>query len=656
MPKFSATFDWKKLNGANGFRLLTGTDGGGFGREVASIGDFNKDGFADFAVWEGYDGKNSNGFTYVIYGKAAGFGALVNVIKQKSTVAFVFVGTETNDETGVDLSAGDVNADGFNDLIIAAPEPVLNGSLYGSTHVVFGSSGKLPSRIAPEALHGNNGFTIAGVRDATSGNSVSFAGDVNGDGIGDFLIGDHGAGRFSSLSGVAYMVFGKNTGVAPLLELDALNGENGFKISPENLGGLFGYRLSAAGDFNGDGFGDFAITSYAHDSAYQQTGAAYVIYGKSSGFPPDFNVRDLNGTNGFKISGSEPFEEFGTGVSAAGDFNGDGIDDLIVGSSYTNTSAGKCYIFFGKKGDMPENIDAAAIDGSNGFVFLGTQPFDLVGHKVSSAGDFNGDGYDDILIGAPSANGFKGETYLIFGTAKPARSFMDASDLNGRNGFKIPNSGWAVSGGSDINGDGFSDIAVGTGVYESVGSRLETSMAGVIFGRADRALNRKGTSSDDRFGGAEFNDKFNGFGGNDSITAGAGNDTLQGGAGRDLLKGEGGRDLIAGGFGQDTLSGGAGADQFFFTDFQGSDRITDFSAKDDTIVLDDLAFRLLKGKLSAAAFHSGVSAADASDRIVYSSLTGTLAYDVDGNGGVKAIVFAQLAKGLNISQEDFLVV
>jgi hypothetical protein len=148
----------------------------------------------------------------------------------------------------------------------------------------------LEARIAPafaaafelSSLDGLNGFTINGIAGELSGISVGDAGDVNGDGFGDLII----ASRSRS-----YVIFGKASGFAAGLELSALDGSDGFKLS----GAFNGRYASAAGDVNGDGFDDLIIGS-------PRTPATYVIFGKESGFAADLNVSTLNGSNGFKLT------------------------------------------------------------------------------------------------------------------------------------------------------------------------------------------------------------------------------------------------------------------------------------------------------------------------------------------------------------------
>jgi Ca2+-binding RTX toxin-like protein len=157
------------------------------------------------------------------------------------------------------------------------------------------------------------------------------------------------------------------------------------------------------------------------------------------------------------------------------------------------------------------------------------------------------------------------------------------------------------------------------------------------------------------------NDKITGTKFADTIYGGAGNDTLKGGAGNDILKGDAGNDTLYGGLGKDVLTGGAGKDTFVFDTKLGVsniDKITDFSVRDDRIVLDDDIFKKVGkvGDLADAAFHIGTKAHDASDRIIYDNKTGKLWYDVDGNGSGKAVQFATLDQGLKLTADHFDII
>jgi hypothetical protein len=161
------------------------------------------------------------------------------------------------------------------------------------------------------------------------------------------------------------------------------------------------------------------------------------VFGKAGGFSANFNLSALNGSNGFKINGINGNDFSGASVSSAGDVNGDGFDDLLIGAYGADPNgqngAGESYVVFGQAGGFSDNLNLSALNGSNGFKINGINAEDRSGKSVSNAGDVNGDGFDDLIIGAPFAdpNGqsYAGESYVIFGRADFTASALDVATL-----------------------------------------------------------------------------------------------------------------------------------------------------------------------------------------------------------------------------------
>lgn len=369
--------------------------------------------------------------------------------------------------------------------------------------LIFPRPEALEARIAPAiahpfpvtALDGDNGFRLSGadVRDY-AGFAVAGAGDVNGDGFDDLIVGapfgDNGGGLFDN-GGTAYVVFGKATGLPANLALSALDGTNGFRITSQAAGDLFGRSVAGAGDLNGDGFDDIVVGAPSALSGTQNGGVAYVIFGKSTPFGASIAVSSLDGMNGFRVSSSVDENNLGTSVARGGDVNGDGIDDLLVGSPRAKgggSYGGSVFVVFGKTAAFSENLAVSALNGTNGFRIDGEASGDEAGSALSMAGDVNGDGIDDILIGAYSTEtGGKsaGSVYVVYGkdtaTAGGFASPVSLAALNGGDGFELTGSGdysnvgWSVGGGGDVDGDGFDDIVIGT---------RDGEVAHVVFGKA----------------------------------------------------------------------------------------------------------------------------------------------------------------------------
>src|SRR5262249_12317098 len=270
---------------------------------------------------------------------------------------------------------------------------------------------------------------------------VASAGDINGDGFDDLIVGAFHADPHGSSSGASYVVFGKASGFAADLDLSLLDGANGFKLSGSNAYDFSGLAAASAGDINGDGLGDLLVGAWGADPHGSLSGQSYVVFGKSSGYTANLDLSSLDGTNGFALSGAGAGDYSGYSVASAGNINGDGLGDIIIGASGAHphgSFSGASYVVFGRSGGVGANVDLSALDGSNGFVLNGERAYDVSGSSVASAGDVNGDGFDDIIVGAPedSRGTHGGASYVVFGNASGFAASMDLSALNGTTGFK----------------------------------------------------------------------------------------------------------------------------------------------------------------------------------------------------------------------------
>lgn len=183
-----------------------------------------------------------------------------------------------------------------------------------------------------------------------SGYSISSAGDVNGDGFDDVIVGAPKTDSNGDNSGTSYVVFGKASGFDATLALSNLDGSNGFRLDGVSVGDYSGKSVSNAGDFNGDGFDDLIVGSYAADANGDSSGASYVVFGKASGFSATLNLSNLNNSDGFSLTGLTSTDSLGRSVNGAGDVNNDGFDDLIIGAPFAdgNTfNSGAAYVIFG---------------------------------------------------------------------------------------------------------------------------------------------------------------------------------------------------------------------------------------------------------------------------------------------------------------------
>lgn len=478
--QFPAIIQLADLNGQNGFKIDGENPGDISGNSVSLTGDINQDGYADIVI--GAPGYQSfTGRSYVIFGKSnIGNGGLIPLSSLNGNNGFKLDGEVVNDLSGFTVHTGDINGDGISDLLIGAYN---HNNGMGRGYVLFGKKSIGTGGILPlSSLDGTNGFKLDG---ETNGDASSFSlsalGDVNGDHYIDLLIGAHGY-LMSSGVGRTYLVFGSpGIGAGGLIALSSLNGKNGFKVDGEFVGDYSGYAVSL-GDLNNDGYSDLLIGAWGYQN---RTGRCYVVFGnRDIGNGGLIALSSLNGINGFKLNGEMSGDSTGYSISGVADINGDSYPDLLINSNYENTA----YVVFGSAIiGRSSQIDLGSLDGVNGFK-IKSEP-GSGGHAVSDAGDINGDGYHDLIIGWGTGEG-NGRVYVIFGSAQIGSSgtFL-LSDLNGSNGFKLDGetadsqTGVSVSGVGDCNGDGIADIIIGANTFN-----VRTGRSYVVFGDAPPEL------------------------------------------------------------------------------------------------------------------------------------------------------------------------
>jgi hypothetical protein len=396
-------------------------------------------------------------------------------------------GIAVNDQTGYTVAgAGDVNGDGIDDIIIGS-----EGITTGQSYVVFGNTDFGSSVFELSSLNGANGFILNGVLTAQW---VSGAGDVNGDGYDDVLIGSRYAdppGKGDA--GITYLVFGRAS-FSATIDLNSLDGTNGVKFYGRDAGEWSGYQVSGAGDVNGDGFADILIGAPQADVTLTDVGRTYLVFGKASFSSGVFELSSLTGTNGVAFIGIGTYDNLGRAVSGAGDVNNDGFDDFLIAAEWSDIKggdSGQVCLVFGRASFGSANVMLSSLNGNTGVRFNGIDANDHAGSSVAGGGDVNGDGFADIIIGANYADprGDAGETYVVFGRATFLISSFDLTNLDGTNGFIIngiaagDESGKAVSGGADVNGDGFADILVYSSYYDPIGL-VNYGGTFVVFGKA----------------------------------------------------------------------------------------------------------------------------------------------------------------------------
>lgn len=496
--------DLPSLDGTVGF-VINGVDAGDqSGVAVSSAGDVNGDGFDDVLIgaWLASPNGVSSGESYVVFGGTdIGATGVFELSSLDGVSGFVIRGDDAGDLSGSSVaSAGDLNGDGFDDLVIGSSNADPNGNASGESHVVFGSADVGSTGIVQlSGLDGTNGFVLRGVGAFDlSGHAVSSAGDFNGDGIDDLLIGAYGSDpNDASGAGVSYVIFGTaDLGMTGVIELSALDAASGVVLNGVAEADRSGFSISWAGDINDDAFDDVVIGADRADPNGLSSGETYVVFGGPAvGTSDVIELAGLNGTNGFVLRGVAAGDFSGSSVSSAGDVNADGIADVIIGAYGADTNgffSGESYVVFGGNAVVAAGVvELSSLDGSNGFVVRGIDAGDQCGESVSGAGDLNGDGVDDLIIGASSAGpsgASSGETYVIFGAVDLGSSgFVDLSLLDGSSGVVLngvnvgDQSGSSVSSAGDINGDGFDDVIIGARLADPNGNASGASY--VVFGR-----------------------------------------------------------------------------------------------------------------------------------------------------------------------------
>ncbi len=565
------------LTGPDGFALEGAAAGDLAGRAVSGAGDVNGDGFDDLLVGarEMDSNGNNSGTSYVLFGSAAGFAGSVALGSLGGSAGFALTGAAANDQAGWAVSgAGDVNGDGFDDLLVGAPYADLGGNDAGAAYVVFGgASVGSGGTVALGTLDGGAGFRLTGAAAGDkAGWAVGGAGDVNGDGFDDLLVGAPRADAGALSSGAAYVLFGgTEVGSGGAVALGALDGSDGFRLSGESSYDYAGWAVSGAGDVDGDGFDDLLVGAPRASPTGSYTGLAYVVFGGEGSFPADLDLGTLGGSTGFVLTDAAPYDAAGQSVSEAGDVNGDGFDDLLVGApreplpcrapvGAARANEAACspaapadvnglyspaaYVLFGGSGvGSGGSVALGSLDGTYGFIVHSATAYEHAGESVSGAGDVNGDGFDDLLLGAPWAdpNGsYSGAGYVLFGGASVGGggplllAMLDSSSgfvLNGTEAFAY--AGYSASGAGDVNGDGFADLLIGAYGDDPNGSR--SGAAYLVFGARLNHPILPGTGGDDTLRSTSASQQLLGALGADTLLGGFGDDLLDGGAGDDLL-------------------------------------------------------------------------------------------------------------------------
>ena len=384
-----------------------------------------------------------------------------HVTNSQSTLnpAASFLGTHYAERVGYHLhTAGDVNGDGYDDFLIGTFHNHAKGTNTGAAYLILGR--KEADWDFNYSLKSADARFIGGAAYDAAGYCLGGGGDINGDGYDDFLIGaPAGDEQVISNPGHVYIIFGKPE---PYWNYNyVLPSQADVSFDGEKQHDLAGLSVAIIGDINGDGYDDFICGAPYSDYYRKDSGKAYLIMGKPTGWSKKINLQDADAS----FYGTSYNETVGYSVDGVGDVNGDGVPDFAIGAR----KKGKVYIFFGRKNvDWGKNCAVTRAD----VVFSAEQYESWVGWRVSRAGDINADGFDDILIGAPfyNKNGDKrGKVYLIFGRSNGWFENLRNADASFLGEAENDQAGWDVQEAGDTNGDGYDDFLIGAWYNDSNG-------------------------------------------------------------------------------------------------------------------------------------------------------------------------------------------
>jgi Ca2+-binding RTX toxin-like protein len=568
---FGAVLQESDIAGATGFVIEGAAAGDSSGFAVSYAGDFNGDGYDDIVIGAPHDDLGANtdaGSVHLVFGTAAGFASPLQLGALNGTNGFTLTGEYINSRAGYSLdAAGDFNLDGFDDFLVSAPV-YWGGHLdeqRSGSYVIYGGQTLGASSPLASVGTGVSGIRMIGSTQNQLGRDVSGLGDVNGDGRPDIL--------FTRYSEASFQISGQPT--SGLL----VHGPAGSGAAASYEWGIVRdgptVDTSAAGDFNGDGIGDYIVTLHGEEAdRYAITGtieenkpaAAVVVFGRTDG--QHSNTLGLNSTTGFAALSAYS----AASVDTAGDFNGDGIDDIVIGAG---TSA---YILFGSR-SLPFRFDIDNLAPNQGLVVTDVGG----GAKVAGAGDVNGDGYDDVAItsslgswvvfgginnppmgtpGDDSMIGTPSQDTLIGEGGNDYLSGLASDDiLRGGDGDDVLNGG---AGNDRMEGGAGSDTFYVDSaldvVVDPVAAGVDRVAAAVSYALAADAdieiLEAITLSATTPFA-------FTGNNYGQTIIGNAGVNYLDARGGDDVLLGLGGDDVLNGGAGNDTMHGGTGNDNYY---------------------------------------------------------------------------------------------
>jgi len=424
---------------------------------TSSAGDVNGDGYTDMFMSTSPHPHGTKGYAYLVYGGPTESLNTFEVDIMTPRQGFK-IRNDHEDSRFMSISSADMNNDGYSDLILVG---VNNSNDAAILYVIFG--GTSLSDINVDHMSNSQGFTITGLMSHEyTYIIVNSAGDVNGDSYQDIIVSVSLRDK-QNQKGVLVIYGGSSLASFNISEMTS---SQGFTIAAEaTWGASFGTSVSSAGDINKDGYADLLIVG-SDDYSESQCKYIFAVYGGKS--LSDLNVMNMTSEQGFNISTCNHGSFFfGTTACSAGDVNGDGYADILISLPQENYSIGTVYIIYG--GAELTSFDLTHIKKEQGIRIAGYSRFSPLyfGEGLSSAGDFNGDGYADVIIGAPEEGEHHdtGIVYIIYG-GKSLSSFS-VMNMTPSQGLVVNNPGIngyyfgrSVSTVRDVNNDGYADVII----------------------------------------------------------------------------------------------------------------------------------------------------------------------------------------------------
>jgi len=425
------------------------------GKAVAGVGDVNGDGYDDLLIAaQNYNASGGNeGKVYLILGDRIGLSKDLTLSQADAS----FIGEYSGDYAGWSIAAaGDVNGDNFDDFLIGSPgNDEGDGDDAGKIYLIFGKDTGWVNNINLS----NADASFIGEHSLDNlGSSLASAGDVNGDSYDDILIGAYFNDEGGVNAGQTYLILGNGTGWANDVNIS----QSDASFIGENNGDTSGISIAGGGDVNNDGFDDILIGASNYNASEEKEGKIYVIFGNNTEWSIDVNLSTANAS----FIGEQASDKVPSSLSCSGDVNNDGFDDILIGSEFNDeggVNAGQTYLIFGNNSGWSNNVNLSMVDAS----FIGEYASDYSGGSLAGTGDINGDGYDDVLVGGPGNDEGEGtdagQTYLIYGkndgwTMDGPLESANASFIGEHDG---DTSGFSIDEAGDVNGDGYNDILIG---------------------------------------------------------------------------------------------------------------------------------------------------------------------------------------------------